>query len=146
MTCGFTIKCHHTHTVNQDHFVDYTSDMIRSALLNEMHNGDIQREIFSLSDLDTLTNNLLISKIEAMETAREAIMNTDSNNAITQYKKQQRDKRNNNSQNNNTPLPNNNEGKCSVCNTSIQLFRKLRSGKQYKKAFTECISCWKQKQ
>ena len=109
--------------------------MIRHVLLNGMHDGDIQREIFGLSDLDTLTNNSLIGKIDAMVTAREAIMNTESNNAITQYKKQQRDKRNNNNKNKNnnnnnnnnsssTPLPNNNnEGKCTMCNTTIQLFR-----------------------
>ena len=158
--CKFQIKCPHTHTTDTDKFVDYTNEMIHHVLLNGLYDEEIKMEICGVSGLDTLSVADLVSKIEAKETAREAV-GAHATNAITQYRRQQKERyksNNNNSNNNNNNNNNNsinnkvggqsgdkkNEGQCSVCKTTIQLYKKLRSGKFNKQPFTECTSCWRQ--
>ena len=72
LTCRFKVECSHVHDPVGPVQVDYTEKMIRHVLLNGLHDADIQREVFSLSDLDNLSNNDIIARVEAKETAREA--------------------------------------------------------------------------
>ena len=137
-TCRFRVACNHVHVPAGATLVDYTPQMIRHVLLNGMYDSDIQREIFSIGDLDTLSNNDVIARIEAKETAREATSGQ-STNAITQYKRRQKEP---------TRLTNNGktntEGTCATCKTKIQLFKIMkRSGRLNKEPFTHCIDCWR---
>ena len=87
--CNFRIKCTHAHTAQGDVYMDYTCKMIRHVLLNGLYDESIAREITSLANVEDLSNNELITRIEAKETARDAV-NTSSAHAITEYRRQQR--------------------------------------------------------
>ena len=136
--CKFLIPCNHQHDPAEDVMIDYSGEMVKHVILQGLYDEDIRREISCLSEVDNLTNNDLITRIEAKETAREATSTAASNASISQFKRNQKTK---------FPLHDKsekkNEGKCSVCKKPIQLFRKLRHGQMNKKAFTECIECWK---
>ncbi len=141
--CRFKVKCPHEH--ENDVLVDYTNEMIHHVLLNGLYDDEIKTDISSLNGLDTMSVSDLVSTIEAKETARDAVA-AQSNNAITQYRRQQKEKQlmgpNNHQNTTNTTKQ---EGKCSVCKTPILLYKKMRSsGKLNRKPFTECIDCYKQ--
>ena len=143
LTCRFEVTCNHPHVTAGTAQVDYTEKMIRHVLLNGLYDNDIH-----LNDLDNLSNNEIVARVESKETAREAT-SSHSNNAITEYKRQQRA----------PPRPPNPpkgnvvgggthqleklEGECASCKTKIKLFKKHRSGKLNKTPFTHCYECHK---
>ncbi len=148
VTCQFTVKCQHEHTpdaqgqprVNLP--VDYTERMIRHVILNGLYDADISRDIISMSDVDDVTNDALIARIEAKETAREATSATSNTSAVSQYKRNQKLGKQNVSKKP-TSVDCNLEGKCPSCNTKYKLFKIMRSGKPNTKAFSHCWECWK---
>ena len=148
LTCRFKVECSHVHDPVGPVQVDYTEKMIRHVLLNGLHDADIQREVFSLSDLDNLSNNDIIARVEAKETAREAT-SAQSNNAVTLYKKRQREAtrvtNTGNKNDNSLPKPQKEsiEGECATCKTKIRLYKKMRSGKLNREPFTHCNECWR---
>ena len=133
-TCRFQVKCSHQHQPEGEVNVNYTDEMIRHVILNGLYDDDIRRDMFSMTEVDDMPNNELISKIEAKETAREATSKQSNNAITTQYKKQQKEK-----------LLQKQEGKCSGCKTTIQLYKLMRNGKMNKKPFSECLNCWRKK-
>ena len=140
-TCKFRIKCPHLHAAtadqarNHDVYVDYTDEMIRHIILNGLYDDDIKRDIFSELGLDIMAVTDLVSLIEGKELARDAT-SLPSANTISQFKRKQEEER--------TPEFDR-EGRCSICNCSIKLFKQMRNGKYNKKPFHDCLDCWQKK-
>ena len=87
--CRFRVQCPHAHPADGDVWVDYTNEMIHHVLLNGLYDNEIKIDICGVSGLDTLSVADLVTKIEAKETARDAVA-TNSVNGLTQYSKQKR--------------------------------------------------------
>ena len=135
ITCKFKIKCPHNHTASTNQvYVDYTDEMIRHVILNGLYDDDIKRDIFSEANLDSMLVNDLVSVIEGKELARDATQLPNAS-SISQFRKKQKEDA--------KMHDHDREGKCAMCNCSIKLYRKLRSGKYNKKPFTHCVECWK---
>ena len=159
-TCNFVVNCTHPHQHDDagnprgNLPVEYTDCMIRHVILNGLYDGDIGREVFSMTDVDAVTNNVLVTRIEAKETAREAISTVSKTSAVSQYKKQQKDERSRNvkEQRDHVKEPPflakqkvdfSLEGKCSSCGTRMKLYKKMRQGKPNRTPFSECVDCWR---
>ena len=83
ITCAYSVKC----TCNPASDVDYTEWVIKDVLLNGLADGDIKRDILGLNELDTLTVEDLVARIESKETARNALqLNIPSNDSLCRYK------------------------------------------------------------
>ena len=100
--------------------MDYTDEMIRHVILNGLYDDDIKRDIFSEANLDSMLVNDFVSVIEGKELARDATRLPNAS-SISQFgKKQKEDAKMHDPDW---------EGQCGMCNCSIKLYRKLRSGK-----------------
>ena len=85
VTCAYSVKC--SCTTPSD--VDYTEWVIKDVLLNGLADGDIKRDILGLNELDTLTVEDLVARIESKETARNALqLDIPSNDAISTFKRE----------------------------------------------------------
>ena len=94
---------------------------------------DIKRNIFSEANLDSVLFNDLVSVIEGKDLARDATQLPNAS-SISQFRKKQKE---------NAKMHDYDcEEKCALCNCSIKLYRKLRSGTYNKKPFTHCVECW----
>ena len=69
VTCAYTISC----KCDPPTEVDYTEYVIKDVILNGLVDEDIKKEVLGMDDLDELSVEKLVSRIEGKETARNAL-------------------------------------------------------------------------
>ena len=88
MTCAFKVKC----SCSPSTEVDYTEWVIKDVLLNGLADSDIKKDMLSLNELDTLSVEELVSRVESKETARNALrIEESSSNTISSLRKERTD-------------------------------------------------------
>ena len=84
-TCSYVVKCSCTPQTN----VDYTELVIKDVILNGLADEDIKKEVLGADDLDGLSVEKLVSRVEGKETARNALQKGSITSAgISSFKKQ----------------------------------------------------------
>ena len=132
-TCGFTTQC----TCGNE--VDYTDHSIRDALLGEINDHDIRREILGISDILTKPINNVIALVENKEMARNALPSPNLS-AVTSFALQ---KKFNQSLATDAPLMDrNNKINCLDCKKPFNVFTEGPKGWN-SKPHQYCINCFR---
>ena len=129
-TCSYVVKCSCSPPTN----VDYTELVIKDVILNGLADEDIKKEVLGADDLDGLTVEKLISRIEGKETARNALQKGQTLSAgISAFKK-------NNKVTATEEKKLKMEVKCGDCEVKIKAFVKGRQGKLLERKY--CRECF----
>ncbi len=147
-TCGYSIRATCPCKCNVEFAVDYTGEAIRDVLLAGIGCVDIRQEVLSTQGVHEMTINQLVGFVEQREMARNAMtrrpvsaaassnMNGGTTASLSSFKRQKAVGQPQASPRADQPIP------CPLCGTPFHPFRQLRNGWN-KKAFKECLSCWR---
>ena len=129
-TCSYIVSCKCNPPTN----VDYTELVIKDVILNGLVDEDIKKEILGADDLDGLSVEKLVSRIEGKETARNALHKGSAMSAgISTFKKQV-------SLTATEEKKLKMEVKCGDCNSKIKAFVKGRKGNLVERKY--CRDCY----
>ena len=141
ITCRLQLECAEEHTGEPRCVsVNYTNDIIKHVVIAGIYNEDVRRDVYGIQDADTMSVHNLIAFIESKEVAREATQAAGSVNVMSQFKKSKAQPEKIQAQHGKVQ-----QGTCSSCKKTFELFRKMRNGKFNKKPFKECYECFKMK-
>ena len=117
LTCAYKVDC----SCDPPSKADYTDCVIKDVLINGLSDEDIKREILGLSDLDKLSVDDTVAKIESKETARNAMSNTTGAAGISSFKKESANKAAEDKKLETLV-------KCGDCETKIHAFVRIKGG------------------
>ena len=130
VTCSYVVSCGCTPSTK----VDYTELVIKDVILNGLVDEDIKKEVLGADDLDGLTVERLVSRIEGKETARNALnKGTALSASISSFRK-------NNTETAVEEKKLKMEVKCGDCDTKIKAFVRGRQGKLLERKY--CRECF----
>ena len=129
-TCDFSTKCTAACCASSLPSVDFSEIVIKYVLVNGLSDADIRREVLGWKELDDSTLLDTIAFVEGKEMARDAYKG-ELSAVKSEYKKQQDDPK--------LKI----KIKCGSCDSRINQFVLLRSGKLSERKF--CPKCWRAK-